>query len=675
VILRNVTRRLFDQSLEKNWMLRSALFALFFVCPFVGSAATSTKTPLAESKESEDKKEKGEEEISPDDFVRVMNDDQKWWFVHHGKRLLSKGVNVVEEAEPSPRDAANCYNVKPKFEDKPEEWAHHTRDRLHSWKFNTAAAWCDEILYQEPIYHTRVIWFGGYGGPHDQRLIDVFSPTYQATFDAMAQDQVRPHKNNPWLIGYFINNELPWYGDAAWPTSPNVSILTRYMELPSNAPGKRAVVDFLKQFYHDKWDDFTTEWQTHSRDFPSLIFETHLQPRLTRAMIPAFEWAGEIADRYFKMCSDAIRAYDPYHLILGSRFSMEAPAAVLKACARHSDVISVNQYSQSGHIDSDRLRRIYAITQRPMLITEFSWRAQENRSHLKNTTGAEVTVETQIERAHACDTYLGELLQEPYIVGYHWFQYHDEPPAGRYFDGEDSNFGLVDIYDEPYEELVHAFIEGNRQAEKTHRRTKVPLPADNPGAIIDYRPIRVQTLEEGKTFTPVDYLDYLSKVDPYGDGKGSSVQIQMFEKMGRKFTFDAGSGWGAGVIIHPPHKYLKNSTSADFRGARRLILEGRATKGALFHIELLESGADTVGKQFYEGEKEADGELFSSLDVLGTGDWKTYNFDLESLDVNSNYGNIRGNRIVDTQAIREVHLVFPADQPLTSMEVRSIRFE
>ena len=41
------------------------------------------------------------------------------------------------------------------------------------------------------------------------------------------------------------------------------------------------------------------------------------------------------------------------------------------------------------------------------------------------------------------------LLATDWVVGQHWFEHADEPPAGR-FDGEDSNFGLVDNDDEPY---------------------------------------------------------------------------------------------------------------------------------------------------------------------------------------------------------------------------------
>jgi hypothetical protein len=37
-------------------------------------------------------------------------------------------------------------------------------------------------------------------------------------------------------------------------------------------------------------------------------------------------------------------------------------------------------------------------------------------------------------------------------VGAHWFEYADEPATGR-FDGEDDNWGLVDVHDDLYPAL------------------------------------------------------------------------------------------------------------------------------------------------------------------------------------------------------------------------------
>ena len=49
------------------------------------------------------------------------------------------------------------------------------------------------------------------------------------------------------------------------------------------------------------------------------------------------------------------------------------------------------------------------------------------------------------------------------MIGVHWFQYADEPTGGR-ADGEDYNFGLVDIDDRPHGKLIRALQASNRLA-------------------------------------------------------------------------------------------------------------------------------------------------------------------------------------------------------------------
>jgi len=61
----------------------------------------------------------------------------------------------------------------------------------------------------------------------------------------------------------------------------------------------------------------------------------------------------------------------------------------------------------------------------------------------------------QKERAAGFRNTVGALLRTPYVVGADWFQYYDEPTRGR-FDGENYDFGLVDIHDRPYEPLTAA---------------------------------------------------------------------------------------------------------------------------------------------------------------------------------------------------------------------------
>ena len=54
--------------------------------------------------------------------------------------------------------------------------------------------------------------------------------------------------------------------------------------------------------------------------------------------------------------------------------------------------------------------------------------------------------------------------------GWHWWQWVDEPRGGRWPDGENSNYGVVDINDEPYAALGDAMRTANHAAEAVHAR-------------------------------------------------------------------------------------------------------------------------------------------------------------------------------------------------------------
>jgi hypothetical protein len=56
----------------------------------------------------------------------------------------------------------------------------------------------------------------------------------------------------------------------------------------------------------------------------------------------------------------------------------------------------------------------------------------------------------------------------PYVIGADWFQWMDEPPSGRRSDGEDVNFGVVDIDDHPYTPLADAIRETSPKLNPLH---------------------------------------------------------------------------------------------------------------------------------------------------------------------------------------------------------------
>ena len=81
-------------------------------------------------------------------------------------------------------------------------------------------------------------------------------------------------------------------------------------------------------------------------------------------------------------------------------------------------------------------------------------------------------VQTQKQRAEGAGGMAEQMARLPYCVGYHWFQWSDEPPKGR-GDGEDFNMGLVDLNDRPYEDLTAAFTRVNKNIPRLRREGPV----------------------------------------------------------------------------------------------------------------------------------------------------------------------------------------------------------
>lgn len=68
-----------------------------------------------------------------------------------------------------------------------------------------------------------------------------------------------------------------------------------------------------------------------------------------------------------------------------------------------------------------------------------------------------------------------DLAALPSCVGYHWFQYRDQPKEGHGEDGENSNYGLVKIDGAPWEVLTTRMTQVNSEKESlTAKAAKRP---------------------------------------------------------------------------------------------------------------------------------------------------------------------------------------------------------
>lgn len=602
--------------------------------------------------------------------IKVVNDGEKYWFEKDGKKFISKGMNCVLPADGS---KGKKYDVKKKYGNDLKKWADAAWKRLQKIGVNMVSGWSADAIYSTGVPHTRVAWLGGGGS---DCLIDVFEDEYANNLFETARTTIQPLAGEKGLVGWFANNEMPWYGEFGWPMDSSKTLFDRYLALPKNAAGKQKIMSFIISSYSNSIENFSEDWAGDFQKFDDLLKPSTLTPKSLNAKIIKNNWTGVVAERYMSLANAAIRKYDPNSLFLGIRFAGGAPRVVFEACGKYVDVLSFNYYRKDGVISTDFLDNIYALTKKPILITEFSFRAMENASGDANSKGADVTVQTQKERAEGYRKYCSSMAKLPYIIGWDWFQYFDQPPGGR-FDGENSNYGLVSIDDVVYPELGEMMADVNSKVDEIHRLSKHPMPKSfNENNWHELRPVKVIENKSGKKFKPCDWALFKKnkcKVKQWGDlASGYSDEIK-FSNGKMKIYFDTGTGWGGGMDILSNISPLKPDGSANILGAKSVVVSAKLSKGVSFSLLLNESGVAEVGEQYYVGQDGADGESFGSFDMPGTGSLKEYVFPFKTFQLRGDYGNQRGNSTIDLQSVKNFAISFSGVQGKGEMEIKSIR--
>jgi agarase len=156
------------------------------------------------------------------------------------------------------------------------------------------------------------------------------------------------------------------------------------------------------------------------------------------------------ATEYFRIVDEALDSVLPNHLYMGVRMAhWGMTPEVIRAAERHTDVMSFNFYKE-GLRDVD-WAFLDAIDM-PCIIGEY---------HVGSTDSGLfhpglIVAGNQADRARMYREYMETVIDNPYFVGAHWFQYIDSPLTGRAYDGENYNVGFVTITDRPYPEMTAA---------------------------------------------------------------------------------------------------------------------------------------------------------------------------------------------------------------------------
>jgi hypothetical protein len=273
-----------------------------------------------------------------------------------------------------------------------------------------------------------------------------------------------------------LDNELEWYGKKG-------SLVDEVFRRGPGQPAKKALYDWLFHRYGGL-TELNRRLGLRHADEQAFLAETTL-PKASPELDEVRDgFLAEIAERYFSVAAGAVHAADTEHLVLGCRFAGRAPQPTLSAAGKYNDVFTFNTYPRvdfesvwradgvGGTVQRvpRELTAIYRVVHRPVIITEWGFPALD--SGLPCKSGAGMRVDTQAQKAMCYRIFAGAMADLPFVVGYHYFMWADEPAAGisPHFP-EDSNYGVVNEKDEPYEVLVKTVSEVNRDASVRHARS------------------------------------------------------------------------------------------------------------------------------------------------------------------------------------------------------------
>ncbi len=418
-------------------------------------------------------------------FFRTEKIDNQWWMVDpEGYIFWSSGVNCVSynsyntgidhrehyfEKLPAsgttffgisnwashgfykgktPYKTFNFY-AQNLFNKYGETWKEDFQDitvkRFKNWGLNTIGFVSQqELIKKQQVPYTGSIWIrntpkiegskGFWGKFHD-----VFDPKFRAAVHQSVAYQ-KQGTNDLWCIGFFVDNELSW--------GLKGSLALGALRSPASQVAKQEFLNDLKTKY-TTIEKLNTSWNSQYENWDAILNNT--TPTVDASHPDVLDFYAKIADTYFRIINEELKAVAPNNNYLGCRFAWANNDLVLTAASKYMDIMSFNKYEFG--IENVSLPEG---VDKPILIGEFHFGSTDRGGLHEGVRGAK----NQSDRGVKYQNYIQSGLRNPLVVGAHWFQYLDQAATGR-GDGENYNIGLVDVCDRPFYPLTNKIKETN----------------------------------------------------------------------------------------------------------------------------------------------------------------------------------------------------------------------
>ncbi len=322
-----------------------------------------------------------------------------------------------------------------------KDWEQESNERIHDrflhWGMNTIGNWSDPRIYlQRKTPYVLTAY-----SPRRGKLADPFAPGFREELENSLRSRTE-EVGDPWCLGVFVDNELKW--GVKWAPKIPEQILTA----PADQPAKEVFVERMRGKY-PTIVDLNDAWGSSFSGWDALLMNSEVIPGASSDMR---EFMKEFASLYFASCRDAVRSVDPEMLYLGCRMDFHLYPEdtslnyIIRIASRFCDVVSFNRYRYtcSGLVPPDG-------GDYPLMIGEFHFGTLETGLL---QPGLRYAADQQ-QRAALYRHYVKSALQNPWLVGTHWFQLADQAVTGRP-DGENYQAGFLTVGDVPQQEIIEA---------------------------------------------------------------------------------------------------------------------------------------------------------------------------------------------------------------------------
>jgi hypothetical protein len=363
----------------------------------------------------------------------VKQIDGRWWIVDpEGYLHYERGVTSLRKGS-SARNAA-AWNERFGTD---EEWMATTQKELAELGFHGTGAFCTDTYSVVQAHNdansaapmTLAPSFGFLGRFRTQAglqypggdalneaalvIADHGSKTWEQFCMEYVAEALAPYKNDRNVLGIFSDNELAF-------ASASGNLLRRLVDLNNSDYGCL----YAKAFMAEKGASTVTD-------------------------ALASEFAGRIAEKYYKGVKDAMAAFDPGMMYLGTRLHgrPKQVEGVVRAAGKYCDIVSINYYGPWSVELETWVKNWETWANAPFMVTEFYTKGIED-SDLNNESGAGLCVRNQAARAYAYQHFTLGLLEAKNCVGWHWFKYQDDDGADN--SNAPANKGVYDNHYQVY---------------------------------------------------------------------------------------------------------------------------------------------------------------------------------------------------------------------------------